>query len=156
WDVVIGINNHRVYDARDLEAILKSLSPGSMAELSILRGGRLESLTMILGTSPTSTLSYLVIYIYPYYAPKYSLIPNFIPFYLFNSLNWIYMLSLSVGLINIMPIPALDGDKLANVILKYLFKNGQHLYKILRWYCLMVLLLNISISFVAFPSFRFG
>ncbi|MDH5807162.1 MAG: site-2 protease family protein [Candidatus Methanomethylicaceae archaeon] len=155
WDVIIGINEYKILEVRDLEKILKSINPGSLVELHILRGGKIESLNMILGKSPTTNYSYIGVYIYPYYAPKYALLPSFLPFYLFNSLNWIYMLSLSVGLINIMPIPALDGDKLINVILKYLFKNRSSIiYNVIRWYCLMILILNISFSFIAFPSFK--
>lgn len=156
WDVIIGINGYKILEAKDLERALKSINPGSLVEIQILREGKIESLNMVLGKSPTTNHSYIGVYIYPYYTPKHFLFPSFLPFYLFNSLNWIYMLSLSVGLINIMPIPALDGDKLISVILRYLFKNGITIYNAIRWYCLVILILNISFSFVVFPSFRLG
>ncbi len=158
WDVIIKINNKEINNINDLEKILKTIPPNSMANITIIRGNEIKDLSIILGKSPTSTSSYIGVYIYPYFKPKFFFIPSFIPFYLSNSLNWIYFLSLNIGLINLMPIPGLDGDKLANTILKFLFKNGFGLKisQIIRFICLMILILNISMSFIIFPSFKFG
>lgn len=158
WDVIIKINNQKINNINDLEGILKTIPPKSIANITIIRGNEIKDLSITLGKSPTSESSYIGIYIYPYFRPKFFFIPSFIPFYLSGALNWIYFLSLNVGLINLMPIPGLDGDKLINVILRFIFKNGFSLKisQVIRFICLMILLLNISMSFIVFPSFKFG
>jgi hypothetical protein len=58
-----------------------------------------------------------------------------------------------------MPVTALDGDKLAELMINFLFKKkdlSEKMSQILRWTCLMILVLNISLSFMVFPSFKFG
>ncbi|MDH5811389.1 MAG: site-2 protease family protein [Candidatus Methanomethylicaceae archaeon] len=159
WDAIININGSTVRNTSDLEQILKAVPPNSSVPITIIRGGETFVVEFKLGQSPTSNSSYIGIYTYPYYQPKYSFVPPFLPFYILGSLSWIYILSLNVGLINMMPVTALDGDKLAEVMINFVFKRrdlSEKMGQVLRWTCLMILILNISLSFMVFPSFKFG
>jgi hypothetical protein len=58
-----------------------------------------------------------------------------------------------------MPVTALDGDKLAEIMINFVFKKknlSEKMGQVLRWSCLLMLVLNISMSFMVFPSFKFG
>ncbi|MGQ9759724.1 MAG: site-2 protease family protein [Candidatus Methanomethylicaceae archaeon] len=159
WDAVVGINGSSISNTNDLEQVLKDIPPGSLVPLTIIRGGESLVIETRLGQSPTSNASYIGIYTYPYYPPKYGFLPPSLPFYILGALSWIYILSLNVGLINMMPVTALDGDKLAELIINFLFKKKEFSGKVvqtLRWACLLILVLNISLSFMVFPSFKFG
>lgn len=159
WDAIININGSPIMNTNDLEKILKEIPPNSIVPITIIRGGEPLVIEFKFGQSPTSNSSYIGIYTYPYYPPKYSCVPTFLPYYILGSLSWIYILSLNVGLINMMPVTALDGDKLAEVIITFVFRRkdlSEKIGQVLRWACLTILVLNISMSFIVFPSFKFG
>ncbi|MGC8936486.1 MAG: site-2 protease family protein [Candidatus Methanomethylicaceae archaeon] len=159
WDAIVSINGSFIKNTGDLERILKEIPPNSLVPITIIRDGKSFVIDFKLGQSPTSNSAYIGIYTYPYYKPKYDFVPAFLPFYILGSLSWIYILSLNVGLINMMPVTALDGDKLAELMINFLFKKkglSDKTSQILRWTCLMILVLNISLSFMVFPSFKFG
>jgi len=159
WDVLIDINGSQVKNASDLEQVLKGIPPNSSVPITIIRGGETFAVKFKLGQSPTSNSSYIGVYTYPYYQPKYGFVPSFLPFYILGALSWIYILSLNVGLINMMPVTALDGDKLAEIMINFVFKKknlSEKMGQVLRWSCLLMLVLNISMSFMVFPSFKFG
>ncbi len=159
WDAIVNINGSWVRNAGDLEQVLKAIPPNSVVPITIKRGAETLVTEIRVGQSPTSNASYIGIYTHPYYEPKYDFMPTYLPFYILGALSWIYILSLNVGLINMMPVTALDGDKLAEVMINFVLRRKDLCDKIrqlLRWTCLMILVLNISMSFMIFPSFRFG
>lgn len=159
WDAIIGINGSPINNVQDLEQVLKDVPPGSVLPFTIVRGGGTVLVEIKLGQSPTSNSSYIGIYTYPYYQPKYGFLPPSLPFYVLGALSWIYILSLNVGLINMMPVTALDGDKLADLMIDFLFKKkdvSKKIVQALRSACFLILVLNISLSFMVFPSFKFG
>lgn len=159
WDIIISINGSPVKDAESLSTTLSEIPPNSTVPFSIIRDGKNIEINFTLGQSPTRNASYIGINSFPYYVPKFPFVPPMGSFYILGSLSWFYLLSINIGLINMMPVTGLDGDKLATILLRSMFKNEKmaiQLSNMVRWACLIILVLNISMSFVLFPSFKFG
>lgn len=59
--------------------------------------------------------------------------------------RWLYLLSLSIGLFNLLPLPLVDGGRLAQVFLHKLHgqEKGERRYRQLSMLFLLVLLLNL-------------
>ncbi len=90
---------------------------------------------------------YIGILTWDYFKPHFlSNIPiiNLIPYWVFNTLLYTLMINLMLALMNLLPVPFLDGDKLLGAFLgdKY---AGFH--KWIKYYALAVLALNILFSF---------
>jgi membrane-associated protease RseP (regulator of RpoE activity) len=113
-----------------------------------------------LGTSSSqANTSYIGINTYNYLAPKNSFAPIWGPFYFAGSLNWLYLLSLNIGLINLFPVPSLDGDQLFRLFAEFILRNNKRaalLGNVIRWGALAILILSILLSFIIFPGFTFG
>lgn len=159
WDVIKSINGSFVNDSASLATVLTAIPPNSTVPFVLIRDGSLLEINFTLGQSPNRNASYIGINSFPFYEPKLPFIPAMGSFYILGSLSWFYLLSINIGLINMMPVTGLDGDKLATIVIKSLVRNERRsvqLANTLRWACLIILLLNISMSFVLFPSFKFG
>jgi membrane-associated protease RseP (regulator of RpoE activity) len=149
-----------VNDTAGLTQAIRSTTPNSTVPMALIRDGSSLSINFTLGTSASqSNLSYIGINTYNYYAPKASFTPVWGPFYLFGALNWLYILSLNIGLINLFPVPSLDGDQLFRVFAEFMLRNNKRaaaIGNIIRWGALAVLVLSILLSFILFPGFTFG
>ncbi|MDI9643598.1 MAG: site-2 protease family protein [Candidatus Verstraetearchaeota archaeon] len=159
WDIIKSINGFPVNDSVSLSSVLSMIPPNSTVPFVLSREGSEIMINFTLGQSPTRNSSYIGINSFSYYEPRAPFIPPMGSFYILGLLSWFYLLSINIGLINMMPVVALDGDKLATIIINSIFRNEKRASQatnILRWSCLLILLLNISMSFVLFPSFKFG
>lgn len=159
WDVIVSINGTAVNDTLTLSQVLKSTTPNSTVPIGLIRGGGSLSLNFTLGYSPQNNASYIGINTYNYYAPTNPLAPVWGPFYFTGSLSWLYLLSLNIGLINLLPVPSLDGDRFFALFAEFLLRNPKRaaqVSNVVRWAALGVLVMSILMSFVIFPNFRFG
>ena len=60
-------------------------------------------------------------------------------------LRWLYLLSLSIGLFNLLPLPTVDGGRMAQVFLHKLHgsEKGEKRYKQISLFFLLLILLNL-------------
>lgn len=159
WDVILSVNGTPVNSSESLSRVLGGIAPNSTVQIEVIRGGLPIAINLTLGKHPSLNSSYIGITSYPYFAPKSAIAPANLPFYLFGQLNWLYLLSLNIGLINMMPITAFDGEKLIGILLRFLIKDEKKAAAVSRALgaaCIGILFLNISLSFILFPSFRLG
>jgi membrane-associated protease RseP (regulator of RpoE activity) len=151
WTVITGMNETTITTADDLGAFLDDTSPGDLIIFTI--NG--EPVELVVGAHPTnSSRAYVGIYLttyVPLVPPLNMLGPSFgIEFQ--RSLLWFYIISLSLGVMNLLPIPPLDGDKLfkelidATVSLER--RSGRILLNSLRFFALGLLILNIVFTFL--------
>lgn len=56
-DIIVEFNGHEVEDFRDLPFYVGQYRPGARANVRLYRNGKLESLTVILGSSPLNTVA---------------------------------------------------------------------------------------------------
>lgn len=81
-----------------------------------------------------------------YFAPHTSsrvLFLNLIPYWLFNTILYVFMINLMFAIMNLLPVPFLDGDKLLTSFLGPRFEK--HISWI-RYFALGVLVLNLILS----------
>lgn len=160
WDAIVRINGTSVNDTAGLSQILRSTTPNSTVPMELIRDGSGLTIDFTLGTSPSNaSLPYIGINTYNYFAPVGFFAPVWGPFYLFGALNWLYLLSLNIGLINLFPVPSLDGDQLFRLFAEFILRNNKRaavIGNVIRWGALAVLVLSILMSFVLFPGFTFG
>jgi membrane-associated protease RseP (regulator of RpoE activity) len=160
WDAIVSINGTLVNNTTGLTQALRSTTPNSTIPMELIRGGSSLSINFTLGTSSSqANTSYIGINTYNYLAPKNSFTPIWGPFYFAGSLNWLYLLSLNIGLINLFPVPSLDGDQLFRLFAEFILRNNKRaalLGNVIRWGALAILILSILLSFIIFPGFTFG
>lgn len=159
WDVIVNINGTTVNDTVSLSQVLRSTTPNSTVPMGLIRDGTSLSMNFTLGYSSQTNSSYVGINTYNYYPPRQPLAPIWGPFYFTGSLSWLYLLSLNIGLINLLPVPSLDGDRFFTLFAEFILRNPKRAAQLgnaVRWAALGVLVLSILMSFIIFPNFRFG
>ncbi|MEM2109215.1 MAG: site-2 protease family protein [Candidatus Odinarchaeota archaeon] len=103
---------------------------------------------------------------FPYYPPRpwAEWLGPLFPYHLYQVFNWLWVISFSVGIFNLLPIPVFDGDKILSVILDK-FIPSERIVKVggrtvslrklilnsLRIFSIALLSLNIILSFIIFP-----
>jgi membrane-associated protease RseP (regulator of RpoE activity) len=159
WDAITSINGSAINSTQALVQVLNATKPNSTVPMAILRGGSVLHINFTLGTNPTTNSAFVGINSMNYFAPNAPYFPVSLPFYFSGTFSWLYLLSLNVGLINMMPIPGLDGDRFSAILLKFVLKKdklSQRVSSVLRWGCLAILILNLVLSFSVFGLVRFG
>lgn len=159
WDAIVNINGTAVNDTVSLSQVLKSTTPNSTVPMGLIRDGTSLSMNFTLGYSSQTNSSYIGINTFNYYPSRQPFAPIWGPFYFMGSLSWLYLLSLNIGLINLLPVPSLDGDRFFTLFAEFVLRNPKRAAQLgnaVRWAALGVLVLSILMSFIIFPNFRFG
>ncbi|MHA1753984.1 MAG: site-2 protease family protein [Candidatus Odinarchaeia archaeon] len=87
------------------------------------------------------------------------------PYHLYQVFNWLWIISFSLGIFNLLPIPFFDGEKIVSSILEHYIPDSKKIklhnreirvnriiLNTLRVFSTLVLVLNLVVSFIAFPS----
>ena len=147
---IIGINTSNSYkkilSARDFQEYANSSILPNQNLTFYFANGR-EPIT--LETVPRiddSNKGFIGIRTWEYFEPRFfspSSLVNFIPYWTFNTLLYVFMINLMLAIINLLPMPFVDGDKLLTAFL------GPKFDKYLPWiryFSLGVLGANILLS----------
>ncbi|OYT27632.1 MAG: hypothetical protein B6U95_05835 [Thermofilum sp. ex4484_82] len=102
-----------------------------------------------------SSRGYIGIYTFNYYPSKNifgKMLGTMAPYYLFEVVNWTFLLSLSLAIFNMLPIPFFDGDRVVSDLVRDWAKKrniGEKLSKTIRvgFAVLSVLLLILNFVF---------
>lgn len=114
WDAILALNDVPIKDVEALTKYMNSVRPNSVIKVTTLKG------EFRLVTQPhklNKTKALIGIYPFNYHAPKFSFLPNYLPYYIFIFENWAYTILISVALINMLPIYPLDGGKILETLL---------------------------------------
>ena len=116
--------------------------------LSVL--GKQTPVTLVTTPYPTNASRGLIgISVTNYYKPVYSFLPIQIPYWYLRTVSITIALSLILALVNLLPVPPLDGDKIAKEIIQYFSKTNSKFYlKWVRIFTLIVILGNLVLTFV--------
>ncbi|MHA1976060.1 MAG: site-2 protease family protein [Candidatus Hodarchaeales archaeon] len=68
-----------------------------------------------------------------------------VPYWLLNTMIYTFMVNLMLALMNLLPVPFLDGDKL---LAGFLGEKNQILHKRIKYFALIVLVANFALSFL--------
>jgi membrane-associated protease RseP (regulator of RpoE activity) len=144
--VIIEMNGTTIQTTDDLSNFMLGVNPGDLVIFTIPEG----DIPLIVGTNPTnSSRAYIGIWTRVY-------VPLVYPFSLlgpaggmafYEGLAWFFMITISLGIINLLPIPPLDGDRLWKDLIDGTLslerKSGKALLWGLRITALTILALNI-------------
>lgn len=103
------------------------------------------------GETPKPGTGFIGIVTWDYYQPRLPFLPLSLPFHYYQVLIYSFLLSFILALMNLLPIPLLDGDKFLQVILnriEYARKNNLH--STIRTVMLFLFLANLVLSFLFF------
>lgn len=70
---------------------------------------------------------------------------NLLPYWIFMTLLYTFLVNLMLALMNLLPVPFLDGDKLLGA---FLGEKNMRYHKWIKYYALIILLLNLLLSFM--------
>jgi len=142
-DVIVGVNGVNIKTLDDFEKVMKTLKPGQVVSITVLRNGERKSLSLKLGERrghPDEP--FIGIYIGQHYVSKIGhdglVFPTFFTFY------WIYFLNIGIGLMNLFPLVPLDGGRMLDDVLKEYLPEG--VAKPLRYTAIGIGLLLLAIN----------
>ena len=148
-DLITGINGVVIVTPFDFQKV--DLKPGDTVTVTVLRDGQHLQLPVEIMPSPDDPDRGLV-GIMRDNAMSYKPILNFIEWdpQISMFLLWLWMISFFIGIINMLPLPILDGGKFIYTIIE---KNAsEQKIKIIMWsvyaFTFIVFALNIALSYV--------
>lgn len=134
WSVILALNGTRVYQPVDLAAFLVRINetrhPSSVVNVTLSNG---QSRDVTTTSAPgNATRALLGITTFPYYAPRFPVLPVQFPFQLFSQLNWLIIILLGVGIVNMLPLVPFDGDRYFDTVLNTLGIKNPTWRKLIR------------------------
>ncbi len=141
-DVVIALNGTEIRSLIDLTRYLSTTRPNDTIKVTVLREGRMINITVKLIAHPyNSTRGFIGAYFADYFSadPQGTLLKLF---------WWSYVVTISVAVINIMPIYPLDGGRILFVLLKkYVDEDlAKNITYAITLYLVLVLFVNVALS----------
>ncbi|MFX0085782.1 MAG: site-2 protease family protein [Candidatus Hodarchaeota archaeon] len=149
---IIGINSsagfQKITSAQDFRLYSNSsILPSQNLTFHFANG--IEPISLITVPREDNNKSgFIGIRTWEYFAPHTStglLFLNLVPYWLFNVILYVFMINLMFAIMNLLPVPFLDGDKLLTAFLGPKFEKY---LPWLRYFALGVLGLNIMLSLV--------
>jgi len=147
-DIITSINNIPIYSPADFP----SLNPGETATVSILRDGQPLDVGLTVMPSPDDPERGLI-GIMRDNSFAYTPVMNFIEW---NDPNvsmfllWLWMISFFIGIINMLPLPILDGGKFIHIIIDK--RMSEQAVKMTMWgiygFTFVLFGLNIALSYL--------
>ena len=128
WDVIVAIDDHEIRNIGDLNVVLSATRPGTEVSVTILRDGELIVLRLRTAPHPiNSSRSYLGVSISDYHPSTIPWLKGQAYLHWTSALYWLTILSFSVAMINMLPIPFLDGSGFVKALLEGPLKNNKKL-----------------------------
>ena len=148
-DTIIQLNETAIDNWANVSAFMVDTVPNSNLTIHLMNGTVFD---VTLGENPTnSTKGYIGILGVDYWEPKPGW--EFLgPLYAFNAqmtLQWTFLILFSVGIFNLLPIPALDGDGILSNALSLKIKDEKKVKTIMwpiRIFSLGVIILSIVMT----------
>ena len=125
-DVIVALNGHPIKDVKDLRSAMSGLRPGDVAVLKVLRGGSSVEVRIRLAKSPFDpTKPFIGIRLSTFYdlKPAPGLLPPTVMVFVSNTLIWVFNLSLTVAMLNMLPTYLLDGGRIFSAVIRRLSKG---------------------------------
>jgi len=150
-DVIIGLNDTTIETWNEVSQFMAGANAGDTLTIVTLE----DSVTVVLGSSDQNeTRGYIGVYGADYWKPKPGwdlLLDPMFAFHFQQVVFWCFLILFSVALFNLLPIPALDGDRMLQDGLRLVTDNETTIKRIvwpMRILSLGIVLLSIILSFV--------
>jgi len=145
WDAVYAINGTRMLTAEDFAqyVVAHNIMPGQNLTFSTHRG----NITITAGTNSTGNVSF-GIYYSDYYPCRLEISP-IVTVNLDMLLNWLFLISESVAIFNMLPLYPFDGDKFVYYSLEKVVKKRLSEVRIFyNIFCFGLIALNIALTLI--------
>jgi membrane-associated protease RseP (regulator of RpoE activity) len=152
-DVITGIDNKPITSTDSFVTALKSKRPGDFIEVTTNR----SSYTVTLAKNPyNASLPYLGVYVQQKTSLKPSairsvgkLVPYIVVWFL-GLIYWLYLLSLGIGLFNLVPLGPLDGGRMLLAALQkfYQKEKAARYWRLISMFFLALIVTNLVFSFL--------
>ncbi len=155
WSVITSLNGTQVNQPIDLAAYLLHINetqhPNAVVVVTLNDG---QTRNVRTGPAPgNSTRAFMGISTFQYYAPRWSALPVQFPFQLFSQLNWLLIVLLGVGIVNMLPMLPFDGDRYFDTLLGLLgLKNTRPARTVMSLVSLGLLGSNLILSYILFGT----
>jgi membrane-associated protease RseP (regulator of RpoE activity) len=141
---ITHINGQAISDTEDFSAALKETSPGDT--INIITANSVYDVT--LGTNPNNEKAWLGVFVdQPLKAPTWA---TYAVLWFKDLIFWLYLLSLGVGLFNLVPLGPVDGGRMFLTLLQGI--THQHranaIWKSVSFVLLGILITNVVLAFV--------
>ncbi|NHI83157.1 MAG: hypothetical protein EAX81_02465 [Candidatus Thorarchaeota archaeon] len=148
-DVIIGLNDTVIESWADVGEFMSTAPVGAQVTIETLDG----SVIVILGQHPdNASRGYIGVFGADYWEPKPGWNLFLSPLYVFHlqqTLFWTWIILVSVGLFNLLPIPLFDGDKILRESLRLTVKDERKIQYIMwpaRIIAVSIVVLSIGLS----------
>ncbi len=149
-NVIVGLNDTTIDTWTDVGDFLRDVPSGAMVTIHVLNG---SSFMVLLGEHPqNASRGYIGIYGTDYWTPKPGwnlFLDSFYVFHISQVLFWSWVILISVGLFNLLPIPLFDGDKILRDGLRLVTKDEKKIQYVMwpsRVLAISILFLSIGLS----------
>lgn len=140
-DVILSLNSTSIRSLEDLSAFMSRTKPGNLVIMKVKSGGHISERTVMLAAHPlNSSRGFIGASFSTYYGNEV----------LYNSLWWSSNITLSIAVINMLPIVPLDGGQILLAVLSRFLKGDEIAGKIMLGvsaYFAILLVLNILLTF---------
>ncbi len=143
-DKITEINGQAIKDTEDFSEALKSTTPGDT--VSIITSSAIYDVE--LGTNPQTKKAWLGVYVdQPLKAPTWA---TYTILWLKDLIFWLYVLSLGVGLFNLVPLGPVDGGRMFLTMLQGVTheRRANTIWKSVGFVLLGILITNVVLAFV--------
>lgn len=151
WAVITAVNGIQTATPQDLTAILNNTRPGDVLAIQLI--SEPVPINVRTGSTNSSSRGFLGINTSPYFA---STIPFLVwpwTVHMSNSLLWMEVVLLGVGLVNMLPLFPFDGDRYFDAILRRLgLKNTKPTRTVASIFSVSLLLSNLVLSGLLFGT----
>ena len=151
-DVITAINGVPVHTTAELQGAMAGVPPGAEVSVSTLRSNLEIKMKPDPNNASRGIMGVSPIRDFITYTGKFPLLPNDLPYYLMRIEFWTSVVFVSVGIINMLPLYAFDGDRFLETLLKAM---GVGRTKQIRWTATAVSLAILGLNFVL-SIVRFG
>ncbi len=151
WSVITRLNGTTVNQPLELATYLVRIHPNSTVVVTLNDGRQVPVITRPSVSNQSRAL--LGISTFSYYAPRFSMLPIQWPFQFSSTLNWMFIILLGVGIVNMLPLFPFDGDRYFDTILSIIgLKNTKRARTIAGVLSFSLLASNLVLSYVLFGT----
>lgn len=150
-DIIEGIDDTKIANLHDLRAFMVHIKPNTRLTVLTSRGKFEVATAPDPGNKTRAILGVSQLSDHVTYLPRLSFLSPDLPRQLFNLEFWIYFVTVSVAMINMLPLFPLDGDRFLLALLQSLgLKNVKAVRSAASAFSFMILAANLFLSYAMF------
>jgi membrane-associated protease RseP (regulator of RpoE activity) len=150
-DIIQAVNSIEVSDIEGLRDVMSHVKPGESVKIQT-SSGVFELKTASDPSDPErAVLGVTQLTNHIVYAARLPFLSSHLPTYLFNLEFWVYFVTVSVAMINMLPLFPLDGDKYLSTLLDALGLLGaKRIRSAINGFSFIILAANLLLSYTVF------